>query len=261
MSKRILYAANWKMAMPLVKGARFIAQYRAQLIQLAEQHTIVLAPSFLGLLPMAEIFNNTQVHLAGQDCSDHTIGAYTGQIAAPELATAGARYCLVGHSERRRYNGETNIIVGIKATQACAAGLTPIICIGETADQRQAGSTEQILTEQLKPIFGALKIASEAWRSSLEQKQGAPDKTPLIIAYEPIWAIGTGITPTPAELAAIFSFLHKLIQQEPHTVQLLYGGSVTSTTAPELKKIPLLDGFLIGGASLDFQEFKNIVEC
>ena len=249
MSKRMLYVANWKMAMPLIKGARFVAQHRSELIQLAEQHTIILAPSFLGLLPMAEIFGDTNVQLAGQDCSDHTTGAYTGQIAAPELATGGARYCLVGHSERRRYNGETNIIVGIKATQACAAGLTPLICIGETADQRQAGSTEQILAEQLKPVFGALRTA------------GAPDKTPLIVAYEPIWAIGTGVTPTSAELATIFSFLHKLIQQEPHTVQLLYGGSVTNTTAPELKKLPLLDGFLIGGASLDFQEFKNIVEC
>ena len=249
MSKRMLYAANWKMAMPLVKGARFIALHRAQLIQLAEQHTIVLAPSFLGLLPMAEIFNNTPVHLAGQDCSDHATGAYTGQIAANELATAGARYCLVGHSERRRYNGETSTTVGVKTAQACAAGLIPLICIGETADQRATGSTEQVLTEQLKPIFGALRAA------------GCPGNTPLIIAYEPIWAIGTGVTPAPTELTAVFGFIHKFIQQETHSVQLLYGGSVTSKVAPELKKIPFLDGFLIGGASLDFQEFKNIVEC
>lgn len=169
--------------------------------------------------------------VGAQDCSIHNAGAYTGEISAQMIADTGAKYVIVGHSERRQYHGETNEIVRQKASAAIAAGLTPIICVGETLSQKE--NSFEIITQQIT--------------------ESIPDGD-FIIAYEPVWAIGTGLTPTTDEIAAMHEHMRGIT-----TAKLLYGGSVKGTNAAEIMSIPNVDGVLVGGASLDPDNFVPII--
>ncbi len=183
-----------------------------------------------------------RIATGGQDCHPKASGANTGDIAAAMLKDAGATYCIVGHSERRADHGETDALVAAKAQAAIAAGLVAIVCVGETLEQRDAGATLDIVRRQLA---GSVPEGGDAEN--------------LVVAYEPVWAIGTGRTPTPADVAAVHQAMRDLLAPRG-AVRLLYGGSVKPDNARELMAVAHVDGALVGGASLKAADFWPIIE-
>ncbi len=241
----MIYAANWKMNKDPRESINFVENNAPGLKELTNNNTIIICPSFIALSSLAIKTKPLGLALGGQDCSDHSKGAFTGQAAAHDIATTGATYCIVGHSECRNNNNDSSERVAEKCLRVIENNMTPIVCIGETAQEHHSNKTETVLAQQLAPIM------------SITNKNTAP----IIIAYEPVWAIGTGLTPTTDHLRKTFIFLFGITTKLPGEAQLLYGGSITSKNAASLKEIPHLEGFLIGGSSLDFQELKKIVEC
>lgn len=245
--KPFFYVANWKMAMNLHGAKTFIEHIQQDsALKKAFATTIVLCPSFPHLYPIQKQLLNKPFALGAQACSAFDNGPYTGQVSASTLAECGCTYCLIGHSERRILLKETSEDVAAQYRQLVINHLTPIICIGETAEHWVAQKTLAVLEQQLTPIVHASK--------------DNPTEC-LLIAYEPVWAIGSGRTPTPQELTVIFSWLKDFIvtHQIAGRIFLLYGGSVDEINASKIKEIDNISGFLIGSASLDFQKFKNIV--
>lgn len=193
---------------------------------------VILGPSF----PFIGAYKQDGVDFCGQDCSAYESGARTGEVSAKMLADFGAKYVIVGHSERRQYHNETNEIVKQKALRATAAGLTPIICVGETRDERDSGTAFSVIEKQF-----------------LESTDGLAT---YIIAYEPVWAIGTGLTPTLEQITEVHNALRKLTP-----AKLLYGGSAKASNATDIMSIPNVDGVLVGGASLDSNDFIPIINA
>ena len=234
---------NWKMNgsvatnAPLLEAIAGAARGRAKVA--------VCAP-FPYLTQLQRSLGGSGISYGAQDVSEHKSGAYTGQISAAMLAEFGATVALVGHSERRLFNGETSALVATKAEAAVAAGLMPVICVGETLTERESGRAEAVVAAQLGPC--APLIASSA------------DK--IVVAYEPVWAIGTGKTASPAEAQAMHAFIRaelgKIGAAAQH-ISLLYGGSVKASNAAELFSQLDIDGGLIGGASLIAEDFLGIV--
>jgi triosephosphate isomerase (TIM) len=245
---RYLYVANWKMNMNVSKSINFCSQNYNTLQQLSVDADIVLCPSFIALIPVIEALKNNPVAIGAQNCSEYSLGAYTGEVSALSLTEIGVKYCIVGHSERRVLYHETTEAIIKKIYLLYAANIVPIICIGETHENFLNKKTFEVLTEQLNPILTAIA----------EQQEHSKH---LIIAYEPVWSIGTNIIPTQQQLAAVFAWITEQIKLHlpEHTLQLLYGGSVSKDTIKELKKTPLINGFLIGGASTDFEQFNDII--
>ncbi len=246
-----LIVANWKMQLSFNESIRHVENNRNRLAELGNHpdRQIVLCPSFPALYPIQEIISKTPIHLGAQDCSAFRGGAYTGQVCAESLCQIGCQYCLVGHSERRINNNETEEEIANKVQRLLEQELQPIICIGETLAEYKDMSAVQTLANQLKPIF--IRIA-----------QMESSELPIYIAYEPVWAIGSGKTPDTNYLGEIFSFLQQKVTKElgrQRSVGLLYGGSICSTNVSRFKEISAISGFLVGGASLDFQKFYNIV--
>lgn len=184
--------------------------------------------------PFVYLGESTKLAMGAQNVHQQSKGAYTGEVSAQMLADLGIKYCLVGHSERRQYFGETNAIVRVKAQACLETAITPIICIGETLEQYQADKTFQVLEEQLNECL--------------------PNKSSFWIAYEPVWAIGTGKTPTMDEISAV----HLRLREKLPSTTLLYGGSVNSDNAEAIFAIPNVDGALVGGASLDIAAIEKI---
>jgi triosephosphate isomerase len=245
--KPFFYIANWKMAMNRQSVQTFMAEFHTDTtLYNRPDTTMILCPSFTHIAIVASLLNGTNAKLGGQTCSTCARGSYTGQISAAMLAETGCSYCIIGHSERRILLKETSEDVSAQYRQLVTNDLTPIICIGETAEERATKKTLNVLEQQLAPIVRASK--------------DTPAEC-LLIAYEPVWAIGSGHTPTLQDLAAIFAWLKNFIATHLTTsdIFLLYGGSVDEINASEIKKINSVNGFLIGNASLDFQKFKNIV--
>lgn len=245
----MLYIANWKMQLPFTNELLWCFNNRDELEQLCQQATIVICPSTLAIAPLAATLHDIKLlHIGAQNCSEFSAGAYTGQISANSLAQAGCTYCIVGHSECRSYFGETNDIISNKIVRLLEHDIVPIICVGESAAQHEQQRTMDVLRTQLAPIFTVINNLT------------TPPAN-LCIAYEPIWAIGTGKIPTFEHLSMIFSWLQETCQQHlPSTkVDLIYGGSVQEGNIGMLKEIPHIGGFLIGGASTDFQKFKKLV--
>ena len=184
--------------------------------------------------------------LGSQDVSAHEQGAFTGEISCAMLKDFGARYAIVGHSERRQYHGETDAVVANKAQRALAAGITPIVCVGETLAEREAGKTEEVVKRQLAAVIHANgHCISE-----------------IVVAYEPVWAIGTGKTATPEQAQAVHAVLRaqlKAATEHSQRVQILYGGSMNAANAAELLAQPDIDGGLIGGAALKAADFLTII--
>lgn len=241
-----LYIANWKMNMSYGKSLDFCHMYKNQIIALAQNATIILCPSFLALAPITEIFKNTAISIGAQNCSEYEAGSYTGEVSSQSLAEIGIRYCIVGHSERRILFGETTNAITKKTNLLFQHNIMPIICIGETKDQFENKGTCTVLNEQLKPILESIPTNTQS----------------IIIAYEPVWSIGTGIVPEITYLEEVFSWITKIAHHyAPHCrVQLLYGGSVNEKNSTQLKNIPHINGFLIGGASTDFEKFSLIIQ-
>lgn len=243
--KPFIFAANWKMQLSFDQARSYAQENKQKFVELAtEKNKIILCPPSEALQELCDLFKGTPVAVGAQDISAYKSGAYTGQMQAQSLKELGCTYCIIGHSERRNYNHETNQDIAHKAQQLIAVGITPIICIGENRDQYEKKQTHTVLSEQLVPLFDTLATAKQA-----------------LIAYEPVWAIGTGLVPEISYLEEIFTWLnHQHTSRLPEVnIELLYGGSVNNTNAAKLASIRHLQGFLIGGASLDFQSFKNIV--
>jgi len=245
MARRPLIAGNWKMnglSGSSSKLDKIIAGSRT----LPEQIDVLVCPPFLLIPAFAARAQGSRVAVGGQDCHADPAGAHTGDIAAEMLADAKARFVIVGHSERRQDHHETDAQVRAKALAARRAGLTAIVCVGETRAERDAGRAKDVVGGQLE---GSLPDRAEA----------------IAIAYEPVWAIGTGLTPTANDVRDMHAFIRgQLVSrygQEGEGVRILYGGSVKPANAKELLAINNVDGALVGGASLDPDEFLAIASA
>ncbi|MFZ0615171.1 MAG: triose-phosphate isomerase [Chthoniobacterales bacterium] len=247
--RKKLVAGNFKMNMTSSEVAPYLEVFRQETEKLNDVD-IVLIPPFTAIAKASEILGGAQkIRLGAQNMSPEAKGAYTGEISAPMLRDLFVRYVLVGHSERRRLFGETDELVRRKLVTALASELRPILCVGETLEERQAGQEKAILEGQLR---GALEGLT-------------PDQiSEVIVAYEPVWAIGTGLTATPEQAQEAHLFIRDYLGKLAGTslankARILYGGSVTPANAKELMSQPDIDGALVGGASLDPRGFAEIV--
>lgn len=241
-------AASWKLHGSRSQLEHFTSQCTERI---DEDVDVVLCPSHVHLGLTAELLGEQgRVKLGAQNVSQHRHGAYTGEISCEMLVEAGCRYVLVGHSERRRLFGETSFIVAEKFAAVRAAGLIPILCLGESGAARQARRTFEVIAEELDIVI---------------EKNGAMAFDNAIIAYEPIWAVGTGKCATPEQAQEVHSFIRsRLAEDTPvigEKVRIIYGGSVTPANAQDLFAQPDIDGGLIGRASLDCEAFLGIVEA
>ena len=244
-----LVAGNWKMnglKADLAIAAEVAQRYDAALKQSVD---LAICPPATLLYPMTAALIGARIATGGQDCSAQASGAFTGELSAAMLADAGASFAIVGHSERRTLHGETNAVVKGKAVAAQAGLLIPIVCVGETKDEREAGKALAVVKKQLRG-------------SVPEGSTGAT----LVVAYEPVWAIGTGLTPTVADVAemhaAIRDELGRILgKAQAAGVRLLYGGSVKPSNAAELMGVADVDGALVGGASLKAEDFLAIARA
>jgi len=246
--RRKLIAGNWKMHGSRSMADALVGEIAAQRPQDAD---VLVFPPFPYLASLAARHAASGIGFGGQDVSAHQgQGAYTGEVSAAMLADVGAQWVLVGHSERRQYHHESDELVALKFAAACAAGLTPVLCVGETLQERDTGQTEKVLARQLDAVLAISGIA--------------PFYT-AVIAYEPVWAIGTGKVPTSQEIGDMHGAVrHRLIArygQEGEKVRILYGGSVKGSNAAEIFAVPDVDGALVGGASLTAADFLPIIEA
>ena len=249
--RRKVIAGNWKMNMLPNEAIEFIDKF-APLVKDTENEVILCVP-YTDLFYALLTAQNTNIKIGAQNMHFEEKGAYTGEVSAQMLKSIGVEYVIIGHSERRQYFNETDETVNKKIKSAYANGLKPIVCVGETLEQRENGQTEQIVTSQVEKAFEGIPA------SELEK---------IIIAYEPIWAIGTGKTATKEDANSTIMQIRKKIaemygQNEANGVIIQYGGSVKSANAKELFEMSDIDGGLVGGASLKADEFAKIVnyEC
>lgn len=246
MRRRPIVVGNWKLNGSLAANAALLGELVARAPEGVDAG--VCAP-FPYLAQCQALLAGSRVSWGAQDLSAHDSGAYTGEVSAAMLKEFGCTCAIVGHSERRQYHGESSQTVAAKASAALGAGLTPIVCVGETLAQREAGTTEDVVGEQLEPIL-ALGVAA------LRR---------MVIAYEPVWAIGTGRTASPEQAQAVHAFIRlRLASVEADTaaaVRIQYGGSVKAANAAELFAMPDIDGGLIGGASLIANDFLAILDA
>lgn len=247
-----LVIANWKMHGERSSNRALVSQVEKSTASVLAKTggdalaTCVVCPPYPYIAETVALLGDSAIAVGAQDCSHADAGAYTGEVAAAMLADIGCRWVIVGHSERRQYHRESDALVAAKVAAARRAGLTAVLCVGETQEQREAGVAEDVVREQLE---GALSDAR-----SLED---------VVIAYEPVWAIGTGLTATPEEAQAMHAHLRELMDtidgsSAPKT-HILYGGSVKATNADALFEQRDIDGALVGGASLDPEAFSAIV--
>ncbi|MEO6824783.1 MAG: triose-phosphate isomerase [Nitrosospira sp.] len=241
-----LVAGNWKMHGELVQNQALLKAVVAGIAELQGGDFAVCVP-YPYLSQVQLLLQDTRIYWGGQNVSQHGKGAYTGEVSAAMLVDFGCRYVIVGHSERRALYGEDSHTVALKLKAARAAGLIPILCVGETLDQRESGVTQQVVAEQLDAVI---------------ELEGVNALAKSVLAYEPVWAIGTGKTATPAEAQDVHVFIRDRIAAHDPVVaaglQILYGGSVKASNAEELFSMPDIDGGLIGGASLIAEEFVAI---
>lgn len=242
-----LVVGNWKMNGSFAANAELLNGLIKGLGSVSAEVALAVCPPSVYLAQTAAAVSATPIALGAQDVSRYAQGAYTGEISAPMLREVGCTFVIVGHSERRTLHSETDALVAAKAEAALAAGLTPIICVGETRQEREAGLTEQVITRQVNAVLEQL---------------GAQGVARSVIAYEPVWAIGTGLTATPDQAQAVHALIRKLIAARDvalgSAVQVLYGGSVKPQNAVELFAQLDIDGGLIGGAALVAEDFLAI---
>ena len=241
-----LVAGNWKSNGELAANERLLRQFRAGATALQGVVCAVCVP-FPYLFQTQQLLAGSMVTWGGQDVSEFGAGAYTGAVTAAMLREFGCRYVIVGHSERRSIFGESNATVAAKFGAALQAGLTPIVCVGETLQERESGVMERVVGAQIDAVTGAAGVAALA---------------NAVVAYEPVWAIGTGKTATPGQAQAAHAFIRGRIAAADAAVasalRILYGGSVKAANAAQLFALPDIDGGLIGGAALVAEEFLAI---
>lgn len=247
----MIIAANWKMYLTHAQEWEWYTINRPSLEQLATSHTIILFPSYLSLHALSS--SKPKCFLGAQNCSGHVQGSFTGQISAQALAELGCTFCIVGHHEQRHYFHENESTIEQKMCRLLEVGIIPLVCIGETRAERDQNLTQAVLDRQCTTIVHAYQTMASSRKHALPKE--------FLIAYEPTWAIGTGVTPSIAEVQEAFSTIEQTLKPKLKNIslRLLYGGSVTATNAPQYAQISNLDGFLIGGASINFQSFENIV--
>lgn len=251
MPRHYLIAGNWKMNGSLTSNRELLLGVLAGAVQLPASVKLAVCPPALYVAQAQVELSGASslVALGAQDCSAHTSGAYTGETSAAMLLELGCRYVIVGHSERRQYHQESDIAVASKAKAALEAGLTPIVCVGETLEQRENGNTQTVIEQQINAVVTVLK----------------ENTAMCVIAYEPVWAIGTGKTATPVQAQEVHAFIRGLLRSElkdrANAVQILYGGSMKPDNARELLAQTDIDGGLIGGASLKVADFLAIAQA
>jgi len=232
-----LFVANWKMNKTRAEARAFAEELAARIGEKAPAVELAVAPPLTALDAARD--SGGRWSLAAQNVAAEPSGAFTGEVSARMLSDAGCRYAIVGHSERRRFFGEDGALLARKLARVREADLTPIYCLGETEEERERGQTESVLERQTQTLAGD------------------PERAPLVVAYEPVWAIGTGRAATPDDAARARDHLARLLSGR-RGVRLLYGGSVTPGNARELLSVSGMNGFLIGGASLEAASFADI---
>ncbi|GMT96109.1 triose-phosphate isomerase [Corallococcus caeni] len=251
MARRKIVAGNWKMNKTVPEALALVRELRGAVAALGDKVEVAIAPPFVALQPLHVALEGAPLQLAAQNCHWESSGAFTGEVSAPMLAELGCAYVIVGHSERRQFFGETDATVNKRAKAVKAAGMTPIVCVGETLAERESNQTLTVVERQV--------------RGALEGFSGA-DVATFVLAYEPVWAIGTGRTATTAQAqevhAAIRGLLTRMYDEgTAERVRIQYGGSVKPDNAAELLGQPDVDGALVGGASLKAADFVAIVKA
>ncbi len=237
--RKKIIAGNWKMYKTQPEVLKFLHEFRPHMEDTPEDREVVLCVPFTALTTMSQGLHGSRVQLGAQNVHWEECGAYTGEISAPMLTEIGVRYVIVGHSERRQYFGESDETVNLRLKAAQTAGLIPILCVGETKQQRDTGETESVIFNQIEKDL--LDV----------------DQSRLVIAYEPIWAIGTGDTCDASEANRVIELIRK--QLDNSEVPIQYGGSVKPSNIDEIMATPEIDGVLVGGASLTPESFARIV--
>ncbi len=247
--RKLIIAGNWKMNKTVAEALDLVQGLKRDLAGVKEVD-VVVCPPFTALSEVSKVIVDGNIRLGAQNMSEHNGGAYTGEIAAGMLKEFSVRYVILGHSERRMYQKESNELIAKKALAALAASIKPIICVGELLAEREAGQTEHIVSHQLR---GSLEGISKA---QMEE---------VIIAYEPVWAIGTGKTATAEQAQEVHAFIRREIaglydEAVAKKVRIQYGGSVKPNNVREILSKPDVDGALVGGASLELRGFTELVK-
>jgi len=244
--RKPLVAGNWKMHGTRSENASLLTQLLDRLPE-APAADLMVCPPFVYLQEISRLLKDSDVGLGAQSLCAEPVGAFTGEVSGAMLRDVGCNYVLVGHSERRQFYGENDALVARKFVAAQAAGLVPVLCVGETLDEREGGRTTEVVTRQLDAVLGV---------------SGAGALHSAVIAYEPVWAIGTGRTATPEQAQEVHAMIRARVAladaRIAGEVRILYGGSVKASNARELFAMPDIDGGLVGGASLKADEFAQI---
>lgn len=248
--RKLIIAGNWKMNKDAAQTLEFCTALAQKVGEQSDPKVIVIAaPPYPFLHTAQSVLQGASAAVSAQDVSAHTDGAYTGEVSATMLKSLGLEYCIVGHSERRQYHGETDTLIRDKMLRLFACGIKPILCIGETLEQRESGATEAILEQQLDGCFQDITLTTGA---------------ELVIAYEPVWAIGTGRTATSEQAQSAHAFVRSHLTRLygaaiAEQLHILYGGSMKPENITELIAQPDIDGGLIGGASLKIDDFCAMI--
>ncbi len=247
MPRQILIAGNWKMNKTIAAAQALLADLRTRTAEM-EGVEVVVCPPFTTLAAAVQTLRGTPIGVGAQNVHWEDAGAFTGEVSAPMLKELAVDYVIIGHSERRQYFGETDETVNQRLKAALAADLKPIVCIGETLTQRETGETRRVVRTQLEGALAGIP---------------ARDVERTVLAYEPIWAIGTGRTATPDQAQEVHGFLRSVLRSHwgdvADNTRILYGGSMKPGNASDLLRLPDIDGGLIGGASLEAEDFLGIV--
>lgn len=248
-SRRLIIAGNWKMNKTVAESLPLVNTLRRELASVKEVD-IVVCPPFTALSEVSKAIIDSNIRLGAQNMSENGYGAFTGEIAAGMLKEFSVRYVILGHSERRQFQRETDALIAKKALAAHAASLKPIVCVGETLAEREANATKDVVGTQLRGSLAGLT------KEQVEE---------TVIAYEPVWAIGTGKTATTDQAQEVHEFIRKTVAElhgdvTARRVRIQYGGSVKPSNAKELMSQPDVDGALVGGASLDDRSFVEIIK-
>ena len=249
--RKNIVAGNWKMNTTLPEGVKLAEEVNAALKGTEAKCDVIICTPFTHLASIAAVIDNKKLGLGAENCADHKSGAYTGEVSAAMVASTGATYVILGHSERRQYYGENGEILRAKVALALENGLTPIFCIGEVLAEREAGKHFDVVKAQLEE--GLFNLSAE-------------DFGKIILAYEPVWAIGTGKTATADQAEEIHAYIRGVLadkygKEVAENTSILYGGSCKPSNAAELFAKPDVDGGLIGGASLKCEDFMGIVKA
>jgi triosephosphate isomerase len=249
--RKNIVAGNWKMNKTLQEGVALANDLKELLAGQTPNCEVIIGTPFIHLATVSELVKDSVIKVSAENCADKAAGAYTGEVSAAMVASTGAEYCILGHSERRMYYGETYEILKEKTLLALENNLKPIFCIGELKEEREANKQNEVVKAQLEGSVFNLS---------------AEDFGKIVLAYEPVWAIGTGLTATSDQAEEIHAYIRSLIAEKygnevAENTTILYGGSCKGSNAKELFSEPNVDGGLIGGASLKAADFKEIIDA